>query len=49
MSTIHPDDEPPFMQRLYDNVWLLALLALLFFAVSYVGWGLLDIYTVPAR
>ena len=37
------------MQRLYDNVWLLALLALLFFAVSYVGWGMLDIYTVPAR
>ena len=42
------DEEIPFMQRLYDDVWLLAATALLFFALSYVVWGLMDIYTVPA-
>ncbi|XVH33270.1 hypothetical protein ACNS7O_14745 (plasmid) [Haloferacaceae archaeon DSL9] len=40
-------DEPPFMQRLYDSIWLLAALALLFFAVTYVGWGVVDIFSVP--
>ncbi|WP_247728815.1 hypothetical protein [Halovivax limisalsi] len=49
MSTTRSGDDRPFMQRLYDNVWLLALLALVFFTVSYVGWGLLDIFTVPLR
>ena len=40
--------ERPFLQRAYDNIWLLALAALLFWAVSYVLWGLLDILAVPA-
>lgn len=40
-------DHIPFMQRLYNRIWLLALAALLFFAISYVGWGALDIVTVP--
>lgn len=35
------------MQRLYDRIWLLALAALLFWALSYVVWGLLDIFSVP--
>ena len=48
MTTPQTDDEIPFMQRLYDKVWLLAAAALLFFALSYVAWGLIDIYTVPA-
>ena len=42
-------EEPPALQRLYDNIWLLAIAALLFFAISYVGWGLIDILSVPAR
>lgn len=37
------------MQRLYDRIWLLALLGLVFFFVVYVGWGMLDILSVPAR
>lgn len=41
-------EEIPFMQRLYDRVWLLAIAALAFFALSYVTWGLMDIYSVPA-
>ena len=42
-------DEPqaPLMQRLYDRVWLLALLAVLFWAVSYVLWGFVDVFSVP--
>jgi len=39
----------PLMQQLYNRIWLLALAAIVFFAVVYVGWGLLDILSVPAR
>ena len=42
-------EEIPMMQRLYNRIWLLAALALAFFAVVYVGWGLIDILSVPAR
>lgn len=38
----------PLMQRLYDRIWLLGLLALLFWALSYVVWGILDVFSVPA-
>jgi len=48
MST-PPSDDIPVMQRLYNRIWLLAAAALLFFAVVYVGWGLMDILSVPAR
>ena len=47
MTSTQSDEEIPFMQRLYNNVWLLAAMALLFFTLSYVVWGLIDIYTVP--
>lgn len=41
--------EAPLMQRLYDRIWLLAAAALLFFSVSYVAWGLVDILSVAPR
>lgn len=41
------EDEIPFLQRLYNRIWLLALLALVFFAVSYVAWGIIDIFAAP--
>ena len=44
-----PPDEIPIMQRLYNRIWLLAAAAMLFFLVVYVGWGLMDILSVPAR
>ncbi|WP_195892481.1 hypothetical protein [Halopiger goleimassiliensis] len=47
MTTTERGDEIPFMQRLYDRIWLLAAASLLFFAVSYVGWGLIDLLTLP--
>jgi len=42
-------EEIPMMQRIYNRIWLLAAAALVFFLVVYVGWGLLDILSVPAR
>lgn len=41
-------DEEPLLQRVYDRIWLLAGAALLFWALTYVVWGLLDIFSVPA-
>lgn len=38
----------PWPQRLYERPILLAVLALLFFALSYGVWGLIDIFTIPA-
>jgi hypothetical protein len=41
-------DSTPLVQRLYDRIWLLALAALLFWALAYVLWGVIDIFSVPA-
>lgn len=41
-------EQTPAMQRIYNRIWLLALAALLFFFIAYVGWGLLDLTTLPA-
>lgn len=35
------------MQRLYNRIWLIALVAILFWALSYVVWGTIDIFSVP--
>jgi hypothetical protein len=40
-------DDRPWPQQLYDSIWLLAGAAILFFLLSYVVWGLVDILTVP--
>jgi len=42
-------EEIPMMQRLYNRIFLLAIAACLFFALVYVGWGVVDIISVPAR
>lgn len=41
-----PSSDTPLMQRVYDRIWLLAAIAMVFFFVSYVGWGLLDVLTI---
>lgn len=41
------DSDPPLMQRLYDRIWLIALVAILFWALSYVAWGTIDIFAIP--
>lgn len=40
--------DPPLMQRVYDRIWILAAAALLFWFLAYIGWGLLDLVSVPA-
>ncbi len=42
-------DTIPTMQWVYNRIFLLAAAALLFFFLVYVGWGLLDIISVPPR
>lgn len=38
----------PWPQQLLDSEWLLALAAILYFLLSYVVWGVIDIFSVPA-
>jgi len=42
-----PDGSIPWQQRLYQNVWLWAAAALLFWLVSYVVWGWVDLLLLP--
>jgi hypothetical protein len=37
----------PWPQRLLNSIWLLSLAAVLYFVLSYVVWGIVDILTVP--
>lgn len=37
----------PWPQKVLDSVWLLALAAMVFFFLSYVLWGLIDLRAVP--
>ena len=46
MSSDH--QSAPLLKRLYDKIWWLALAALLWWTLSYVVWGVLDIFSVPA-
>lgn len=48
-----PEEEPssaskPWPEQLYDSEWLLAMAAIVFFVLSYVVWGLVDLLTIPA-
>lgn len=46
MESSDPADAP-FLKRLYDRIWLLALLALVWWALAYVLWGFADVFSVP--
>jgi hypothetical protein len=48
MGVDQPDQtDVPWPQQLLDSVWLLAGLAVVFFTLSYVVWGLVDLMSVP--
>ncbi|SEQ26618.1 hypothetical protein [Natrinema salaciae] len=47
MAESSSSESAPVMQRLYDRIWLLAAAALVFFALSYVAWGWIDVFSVP--
>ncbi len=40
-------EEIPLGQRLYDNWWLLLIAGVLVVSITYVGWGLWEILTLP--
>lgn len=44
-----PSDGPPMLQRIYNRIWVIAIVATLFFLVTYVGWGVIDILSAPPR
>ena len=41
------DGDEPWPQRLLDNIWVLALAAIIYFVVSYIVWGMVDLATIP--
>lgn len=47
-TSASPDGDIPWQQRLFDNIWLLAIAAMLYFFLSYALWGLIDLARVPA-
>lgn len=47
-ASASPEGDVPWQQRLFDNIWLLAIAAMLYFFLSYALWGLIDLARVPA-
>lgn len=41
------NDDVPLPQKLLDRIWLLAISAIIFFTLSYIVWGHIDIFTIP--
>jgi len=41
------DGDAPWPQRLLDHIWLLALAAIIYFVVSYIVWGMVDLASIP--
>lgn len=40
-------EDVPWIQTLYDRIWLIGIAATVFFFVVYVGWGVLDLMMTP--
>lgn len=43
------DNQVPLMQKLLDNPFLLLFLGVASPAVLYLGWGIMEILTIPMR
>lgn len=43
------NDDIPMMQKLLDNPFLLLFIGVASPAVLYLGWGIMEIVTIPAR
>lgn len=41
------EEQAPWPQRLYGSVWLWAAVAVLFWFLSYVVWGMVDLLVIP--
>ena len=44
----HEDTRIPMMQRLLDNPFLLLFIGVVFPAVFYIIWGVMEIVSIPA-
>lgn len=42
-----PDERPPLLQRLFDNVFLLLGLGIVIMLIVYTGWGMWELLTMP--
>ena len=42
-----PDERPPLLQRLFDNVFLLLALGIVIRLLVYTGWGMWELLTRP--
>lgn len=40
-------EQPPLMQRLFDNVFLLLVLGIVVMFIVYTGWGLWELASMP--
>lgn len=43
-----PKQDVPWPQRVFNSIWILAAVAMLYFFLSYVVWGLIDLARVRA-
>lgn len=43
----NPQPDVPWPQKLFNSIWLLALAAMLYFFLSYVFWGLVNLWQTP--
>lgn len=41
------DEGSPWPQQLLDSIWLLAMAAILYWALVYIVWGVIEILVVP--
>ena len=44
---VPPDERPPLLQRLFDNVFLLLALGIVIMLLVYTGWGMWELMTMP--
>ena len=42
------DQDVPWIQNLYESIWVWAAVAILFWVLSYVVWGFIDLISIPA-
>jgi hypothetical protein len=42
-----PNESPPFLQRAFDNVFLLLVLGVILMFIVYTGWGMWEILSMP--
>lgn len=42
------DESAPWAQHFYESIWVWAAVAILFWVLSYLIWGVVDLISIPA-